>query len=145
VVVIGLTPSFLIPKLFPTLLALSKSTISSIFVPSLPLMSNRVYSLSAGVLQFLQWDLYTAGLASLLWGTVLYRNACVEREIVDPNKSLPVFRELLTGERYPENGFGRWLGLRLLFWMLVSGPFGALAVVLWNRDVIVTQKIKQDQ
>lgn len=67
----------------------------------------------------------------------------MEKEIVDPNTSLPIYRELLSGERYPDRHLARTLLFKVLWWTAVSGPFGALTVLLWQRDAIVKQKIKQ--
>lgn len=78
---------------------------------------------------------------------MLLRNARTERAIADPEKSLPVYRELLVGEKGKGDAGGekttRKLVLKLVSWCLAAGPIGAVTVLLWERDAIVRQKIKQ--
>jgi hypothetical protein len=143
VMLITLVPEWFSYQNAPLLISLSSSTVTSVYLPSLPFAIAPIASLTAGCLTFLQWDLHIAGTASLIWGVVLYRNACLERQIVAPTTSLPIYRELLSGERYSDRNVGLRLVFRIFFWTLTSGPFGALAVLLWERDAIVKQKIKQ--
>jgi len=143
--------TFLPTSLFPTslsapsaLVTLASQSPSSVFAPYFPLLSTRVPDLAKGVQTFLQWDIYIGSTAFVLWATFLYRNATTEKAIVDPNTSLPIYRELLVGERRRDDGI-KWKGLvwKVFGWGVLGGPIGATAVLLWERDEIVRQKIKQ--
>lgn len=133
------------PKFLTTLL---KPSFTSVYIPYFPLPSHQVSSLADGIHVFLLWDLFLGSIAFLLWAILLYRNATTEKAIVDPTTTLPIYRELLAGEKER----GEWNGGKMLWrklcmkicvWWVVSGPVGALAVLLWERDAIVRQKIKQ--
>jgi hypothetical protein len=146
IILLTLLPTSLFPSSLTTpsmLLTLASQTPSSVFLPYFPVPSTRV-DLAKGVQTFLQWDLYIGSVAFVLWATLLYRNATTEKTIVDPNTSLPIYRELLVGERRRDMGI-RWRGLvwKVSGWGLIGGPVGATAVLLWERDEIVRQKIKQ--
>lgn len=143
VLLITLLPSWIVLGYSPTLSFLARHNFIDVFVPYFPLPSHKVTSLGDGVLTFLQWDLYVGSAALLLWAIVLYRNATTEKTIVDPNTSLPIYRELLSGEREEDAKLWRKILWKIGGWMLVSGPMGALASLLWERDTIVRQKIKQ--
>jgi hypothetical protein len=136
VVIISLLPPQYIPTTMPTLSRMAEGTFSSVFIPPLPILGGPVKDLSEGVHIFLQWDVYIAGFASLLWGMVLYRNASMEKEIVDPKVSLPVRSQLSTNTK--SSNFQSWpkLVLKVTLWTMVAGPFGALAILLWERDAI---------
>ncbi|KUJ12875.1 uncharacterized protein LY89DRAFT_687812 [Mollisia scopiformis] len=146
VLLITTLPSWLFPSFSPLLTRLGKETLSSVYVPYFPSLSHELSSFAEGVHTFLIWDLYIGSTAFVLWAVLLYRNATTEKTIVDPTNSLPVYRELLTGEKPKKNGGNkatRKLVLKIAGWCLASGPIGALAVLLWERDAIVRQKIKQ--
>ncbi|TVY21819.1 Citreoviridin biosynthesis protein D [Lachnellula arida] len=143
VVVIALLPPWAIPESTPTLAFLGKNNILDIFVPYFPRPSYRVHVLAEGVHTFLMWDLYIGAAALLTWAVLLYRNATSEKAIVDPNKSLPIYGELFLGNRPQDAPLWRKLFPKIALWTLVSGPIGALAILLWERDAIVRQKIKQ--
>jgi hypothetical protein len=103
-------------------------------------------NLASGVQSFLQYDIYIASLAFILWAALLFRNATTEKAIVDPNTSLPTYRELLVVEKRRSGGTEReWskLGLKIVGWGVLAGPAGAVANLLWERDGIVRLKIKQ--
>lgn len=142
-VVIGLFPPSLVPSEWPRTFALTQSTLASIFIPPIPLPGPKMTSLTNGCQIFLQYDLYLAAVTCVVWGMILYRNASVEKELVDPHTSLPVYSELLSGEHYPDRHLTRNMMLKVVGWTAVAGPFGALTVLLWERDAIVKQKIKQ--
>lgn len=142
VLILTLTPSCIFP--IPSLLhTLTTSTFSQTYIPYLPLLSYQVSSLAEGVHTFLIWDLYIGSFAFLCWAVLLYRNATTEKAIVDPNTSLPIHGELLLGERIEDGMRWRKLAATVGVWWVVGGPVGALAVLLWERDAIVRQKIKQ--
>ena len=143
VLLITLLPYWIVPDSAPTLAALSQSNFFEVYVPYFPLLSYQVPNLAVGVHTFLQWDLYVGSTAFLLWAILLYRNATTEKAIVDPNTSLPIYRELLLGEGLEDRMLWRKLLLKIVVWSLVSGPVGALSILLWERDAIVRQKIKQ--
>jgi hypothetical protein len=141
---ISALPASIFPSSTPTLELLAKNTISSVYMPYVPIpLDYQVANLTEGVHTFLIWDLYVGSAAFLLWAVLLYRNATAEKTIVDPNTSLPIYRELLLGES--SKGRSDWakLGAKITIWCTVSGPVGALAVLLWERDIITRQKIKQ--
>lgn len=91
--------------------------------------------------------MYIGATAFVLWAILLYRNATTERDAVDPNNSLPKYRELLGGEKGGKKAKGDKATRRLVFkvvgWSLLGGPMAAVAVLLWERDAVVRQKIKQ--
>ncbi len=122
---------------------LAHSTFASVFIPPIPPSAAPVHDMADGVHVFLQWDIYIATTACLLWGMVLYHNASAEKEIVDPSKSLPVYRQLLLGETPRGQKLWEKLPVKLAMWTIVAGPVGALTILLWERDAIVKQKIKQ--
>ena len=140
---ISLIPSTFIPERFGELAEFAKGSFSNSFIPYFPLSNQKVPDLAAGSLTFLQWDFYIGSTALLLWAVLLYRNATTEKAIVDPNTSLPIYRELLSGSKDRGGMLWRKLILKIGLWSLVSGPMGALTVLLWDRDTIVRQKIKQ--
>jgi hypothetical protein len=142
VLLLFITPSSYLEYISEQLAQHAHPTFASVFIPSIPLPSYRVRNLAEGAHIFLQWDLYIGSAACLLWGVVLHRNAVTEKHIVDPNNALPVYRELLAGEKRRDSDEGSVL-LKILGWSLLSGPIGALTVLLWERDEIVKQKIKQ--
>lgn len=70
----------------------------------------------------------------------------MEKAIVDPNTSLPKYRELLAGEKKMDRGEEReWrkLCFKVVVWGLLAGPVGVVGRLLWERDSIVRLKIKQ--
>jgi hypothetical protein len=120
VVLTTFLPADMLPASTPiSIIQLFKCSFSEVFVPYFPNLSYQVSSIAAGVLNFLQWDVYIGTTAFLLWGMVLARNA-VESEIS-----------------------WRRAALRILSWIVISGPMGALAMLLWERDTIVTEKVKE--
>jgi hypothetical protein len=143
VVIIALLPLWAIPESAPTLTFLGTNNLFDVFVPYLPLRSHKVSTLAEGVHTFLIWDLYIGAGAFLTWAVLLYRNATSEKAIVDPNKSLPIYGELILGNRPQDRPLWETLLPKIALWTLVSGPMGALAILLWERDAIVRQKIKQ--
>jgi hypothetical protein len=143
VLLITLLPSTIFPTSLPYLSKLGQENLASVFLPHIPLLTYRISSLSEGVHNFLIWDLYVGSAALLLWAVLLYRNATTEKAIVDPNTSLPIYRELLLGKRGQDGMLRRKLIWKIGVWSVVGGPIGALAVLLWERDEIVRQKIKQ--
>jgi hypothetical protein len=75
----------------------------------------------------------------------LYRNATAEKAIVDLNSSLPIYRELLAGEKRNKGEEREWksLGVKVIGWGVLAGPVGVVGRLLWERDSIVGLKIKQ--
>ncbi|TVY83266.1 Citreoviridin biosynthesis protein D [Lachnellula suecica] len=146
VVIIALTPTFAFPVWAPTLALLGKQNIFRVFVPYFPFRDHQLSNQAEGVQTFLIWDLYIGGAAFLVWAIFLYRNATSEKAIVDTKTSLPIYGELLRGNdpQTPRDvDLWRILLGKIAVWTLVSGPMGALTILLWERDAIVRQKIKQ--
>ena len=133
VLVLAILPSSAFPEIWPILRNLSAHSFPSIFIPYLPTFAHQVPSIAAGVHAFLQWDLYIGFTAMLLWGIFLNRNAKLEA-------SLPSYKGLDAGKA--ETTWGSLLG-KVTLWMLLAGPGGALALLLWERDTVVKQKTKQ--
>lgn len=104
------------------LIRLSQSDIFGVYVPKPPVFGLKFPSFAEGVQNFLVWDLYVGMTAVLLWATLLYRNA------TSANAS-----------------WLSWptLGFKILAWTLFSGPMGAATILLWERDAIIGQKVKQ--
>lgn len=103
---------------------IGKITFASVFLPPSPVPNQQqVDSLAAGVHAFLQWDLYISALSCLIWSVFLYRNTV----------------SALGKEK------GAWwrILVKVMFWTLLAGPFGAVTVLLWERDGVVKQKVKQ--
>lgn len=103
------------------LIRLSQSDVFGVYVPRSPVLGLKLPSLAEGVQNFLVWDLYIGASSILLWATLLYRNATAAN--------------------------ANWLSwpklvIKTLIWTLISGPVGAAAILLWERDTIVGQKVK---
>ncbi|KAB8297110.1 hypothetical protein EYC80_002495 [Monilinia laxa] len=146
VLLIALIPASAITDILPNLAPYASLNFFDIYVPYFPFpLSQRVSDLASGSHVFLQWDLTTGSIALLLWATLLYRNATTEKAIVDPHNSLPSYqiRELLAGEGSRAGALRRKLLVKIGVWTLVAGPIGAATALLWERDEIVRQKIKQ--
>jgi hypothetical protein len=153
ILLLSLFPAFLLPSLSPLsphssspFLTVFSQTPSSVFIPPWPFPNAAIASLEDGVQTFLQWDIYIGSLAFILWAMLLYRNATMEKAIVDPNTSLPKYRELLAGEKKMDRGEEReWrkLCFKVVVWGLLAGPVGVVGRLLWERDSIVRLKIKQ--
>lgn len=149
VMIITVLPASIFPELslsftplfndkFIDLFLMFHTKFSDVFVPYLPLLSHKVPDLATGVLTFLQWDLYVGATALLLWAVLLHQNAKSEKKDASLNTSSPFHNDLLLG-----GIVRRHVSLRILVWMMVSGPMGALTVLLWERDSMIGQKIKQ--
>ncbi|CZT52940.1 uncharacterized protein RSE6_14350 [Rhynchosporium secalis] len=144
ILVLSLLPSSLISaSSFPTLHAMSTQSPREIYIPYLPTPTHKISSLAEGAHTFLIWDVYVGSFAFLLWGILLYRNATMEKAELDPNTSLPIYKELLLGERIMSGMVWRKLAGKVVLWCVLAGPIGALSVLLWERDAIVRRKIKQ--
>jgi len=143
VIAIILIPSWVFPDISPTFTLISHCGFLEVFVPYFPLLSHQVPTLAAGALNFLQWDLYVGSMSFLLWVILLYRNATTGKAVVDPNTSLPIYRELLLREKSQDGMLRRKLIWKISLWTLLSGPMGALSILLWERDMIVRHKLKQ--
>ncbi|KAL2074989.1 hypothetical protein VTL71DRAFT_8769 [Oculimacula yallundae] len=144
VLILSLLPSTLVPaSTFPRLHTMSLSSPLDVYIPYFPSLSYEVSTLAEGVHNFLIWDVWVGSFAFLLWGILLYRNATTEKAELDPNTSLPIYKELLLGERIMGGMVWRKLAAKVALWCVLAGPIGALAVLLWERDAIVRQKIKQ--
>lgn len=146
VLLVALIPASVISDTLPKLAPYASLNFFDIYVPYFPFpLSQRVSNLASGAHTFLQWDLATGSTALLLWAILLHRNATAEKSIVDPNTSLPSYqiREMLAGKGNRVGASKRKLLVKIGMWMLVAGPIGAVTVLLWERDEIVRQKIKQ--
>jgi len=143
VIVIAILPSWVFPSWAPTLAFLGSYNLFDVFVPYFPLRSHQVSTLAEGVHTFLIWDLYIGAAAFLSWALFLYRNATTERNIVDTKGSLPVYKKVFLGHNSEDAGLWRKVLGKMTVWTLISGPMGALTILLWERDTIVRQKIKQ--
>jgi hypothetical protein len=143
ILLIGLLPPQTIPDVLPKVAFYTRYNLADIFIPYFPLLDHRVSNLETGALTFLQWDLATGSTALLIWAVFLYRNATTEKAIVDPTNSLPKYRELLAGELCKASMLRRKLIFKIVLWTIMAGPIGTLTILLWERDEIVRQKIKQ--
>jgi hypothetical protein len=147
-VILTLFPTTIIPSSFSppgAFLTLASQTPSSVFIPYSLFPSTHIPGLASGVQTLLQWDIYIGSTAFVLWAVLLYTNATTEKTIVDPNTSLPIYREVLVSERRGGDQGLEWKKLcwKVLGWGVVGGPIGAVAALLRERDAIVRQKIKQ--
>lgn len=122
VLALTLLSSDIISKTNPGLASLSQSTFADVFVPRFPSLGNQTPSFAAGVLTFLQWDLYIGSAALLLWAVVLHRSSWGS----------------------VRSSASAWVKLAssIIVWTLVSGPAGTVSVLLQERDRIVEQKSK---
>jgi hypothetical protein len=119
VILATLLPASILPASTPRyIIELFGCSFTNVFVPYYPVSSTKV-DLAGGVLNFLQWDMYVGGVAFLLWGMLLCRNSV--------------------------DGSVQWAkaAWTLLSWIIVSGPMGALAMLLWERDTILKEKVKE--
>lgn len=149
VLVLGLIQASWIPETYQTLQDFATPSLIEIFVPGLPYLPPSLRStqeqvtLHAGGLQFLQYDLHLAAIATLIWATLLLKNASIEKQTRDPQSSLPVYKDLLSGETTSVHQPGGNVVLKIVIWTIMAGPFGAATMLLWDRDMIVRQKVKQ--
>jgi hypothetical protein len=124
---------------------LDSTTFASVFIPSLPLPGHQVEDFAAGVHAFLQWDVYISTTALLLWALVLYRNTAPQQELAQP---LPTHRKRsiipgsVTWQGWQRRSWQKVI-VKVGAWSIVAGPYGAIVVLLWERDEIVKQKVKQ--
>lgn len=117
-----LIPASILPASTPDyIIRLFSCSFSDVFVPQYLYPSQQVPSLAAGVLSFLQWDVYIGSFAFILWGMLLCRNAV--------------------------EGTVKWASAlgTIGLWLLLSGPMGALGMLLWERDSVVKHKIKDGE
>lgn len=140
---LSIVPPSLISESWPIPAQMAETTLTAVFIPKLPIPGTPIRDLADGVHNFLQWDLYIASAAGLLWAILLHRNASTEKEIADPKVSLPPHHEPSVGGRSKNQRLWRRLILKATLWTIIAGPFGAVAVLLWERDAIVKQKVKQ--
>ena len=133
-IILSILPSEVFPASLPALSYLAHSTFVSVFIPMNPLVNNQVNNLTEGVHNFLLWDVYIAAAASLLWGVFLYRNASIEQNTLGGHPNGTKTTNSIS-----------WLKLivKVSLWTIVAGPFGALSILLWERDAIVRQKVKE--
>ncbi|RDW78441.1 hypothetical protein BP5796_06293 [Coleophoma crateriformis] len=138
-------PASMLPASADKLAALASGRVSDVYIPYLPLLSHKVDSFPTGVLTFLQWDLCIGSTALLLWSLLLYRNATIEKTIIDPNTALPsyVYQQLLSGEAGQRQEIWMTIAWKTGVWTLLAGPMGAVVILLWGKDEIVRQKVKQ--
>jgi hypothetical protein len=133
-IILSILPPEVFPASLPALSYLAHSTFASVFIPKIPLIKNKVINLAEGVHNFLLWDVYIAAVACLLWGMVLHRNASIKQSTLD---------DLSAGTKTTNSTSWPKLIIKVFFWTIVAGPFGALAILLWERDAIVRQKVKE--
>jgi len=89
---------------------------SRIFVPVVPFGSEQVKTLADGALGFLQWDLITGTVATLLWGLTLRIYA--KNEVATPIQWI--------------------IGLvKVAVIATLVGPAGAAVIAIWGRDELV--------
>jgi hypothetical protein len=122
VIAITLLPPEIFPDWASDLIQLSHSSFYEVYVPYFPVLSHQVSSLAEGVHNFLLWDLYVGSASVLVWAILLYRNAASEK---------------------PQDGAFWKIAWKVSTWTLVSGPMGASAILLWERDAILGQKVKR--
>jgi len=92
-----------------------------VLVPPFPSLSWKMQSLAEGVHVFLLWDFYMTAVSSLIWAVALLHTAY-----------------LVNKEGIP------WaaVGTKLVLWTAIGGPFAAATVILWERDTLLSRKIK---
>ncbi|TAQ86092.1 hypothetical protein B7494_g5587 [Chlorociboria aeruginascens] len=133
---IALSPSSLIPGSAPTLATLAQTNIFEAYAPHFPSFQHKAPNLATGIRIFLQWDLYLGSTAAILWAVLLFQNATAEKTILDPTTHLPKYRDVLLGKTLQDEMKWRKLALKISMWSLLSGPIGAVTVLLWERDAI---------
>ncbi|KAH8595612.1 hypothetical protein B0O99DRAFT_511850 [Bisporella sp. PMI_857] len=127
VVAIALLPPSSFAGLSLTLTRFLHSSFAEVFVPYWPDLSYQVPNLATGSHTFLQWDIYVGSAAIILWAAVLHRSAALDQ---------------LGAEKPTRKGVGRDLLWKIPTFLALSGPMGAVARLLWERDGIVKQKVK---
>jgi hypothetical protein len=144
---ITLCPSDFIYHISPRLesyITSSNSRFSSVYIPHAPLPSWRSSSLADAIHTFLLWDTYISGFATIIWAIILSFNTSFEQ-----GRQWPIIWPSLPSHPSGSGGdIGKvWLGflLRTLAWIVVAGPFGAVTILLWERDTIICikEKVKQ--
>jgi hypothetical protein len=121
-VLLSLLPPETLSAYSQSLARLATASFSSVFIPPMPVPGIPHHDITAGAHVFLQWDVYISSIASLFWSAVLYHNAAV----------------------VSQRGGSAWgsMILKTAFWTAVAGPFGAVTILLWERDAVL-KKIKQ--
>jgi hypothetical protein len=119
-VVLSLLPADIIPKSIPALAYLARTSFSSAFIPPLPL-GKPIKDLADGAHVFLLWDMYIGSVAGILWAMVLYQNVSMGKQNMASNMSLVV---------------------KTIAWTALGGPVAAWAILMWERDEVVKQKLK---
>lgn len=149
VLFIALCPVYLIPNHFPRVADFAMETFASVYVPYIPyLAGSRPTSFETCTKNFLQWDVYIGATGLLLWGGFMFQNARLGCSLSDPATGLPLFsaKQILTGTTATRNQrFWEGLRFKLAASFVLGGPFAALTVLLWERDLIVKQKVKHGQ
>ncbi|EMD91117.1 hypothetical protein COCC4DRAFT_167226 [Bipolaris maydis ATCC 48331] len=94
--------------------------LSSIFIPPSPWSNLKCKNAFEGGKWLLQWDGIVGGLSSAVWAVALYAEA---RSAVEPQEALGSFCT------------------RLMWYMVLGGPIGVATGALWERDMLVLQRI----
>jgi hypothetical protein len=115
---------------WPSIAGVTSSSFSNAFIPRTPLVGPeyRYDTLMEGVHNLLMWDVYIGSLATLIWGTVVYKIAMAER-------SGSIGRK--TETRRP-------LVLEMAAVSVVAGPMGALILLFWCRDLLAVSKTRAE-
>ena len=107
---------------------LLRNDFADAFVPYGFDINYKVSSLAAGTLTFLQWDIYVGSAAFLIWVSALYRDA-VKQTVLQESGGRSVWWNLA------------W---KIPCLTLISGPVGAVTVLLSERDKTVRKNTKKE-
>jgi hypothetical protein len=125
-------------------IASSDTRFSSVYVPHAPLPSWRSSSLADAIHTFLWWDTYVSGFATVTWAIVLVLSASFEQGRNSPE----TWRSLHGHSTRSRGAIGKvWFGflVKIVGWTVIAGPFGAVTMLLWERDATagVKEKVRQ--
>jgi len=118
--ILSLLPPGTVPESMPALAYLARPSFASTFIPPLPL-GQPIRDMAEGVHIFLLWDMYIGSGSGLLWAIVLYQNAVFGNQGMASNLSLAT---------------------KAMVWTVLGGPVAAWAILMWERDQVVKQKVK---
>jgi hypothetical protein len=122
----------------------SDTRFSSVYVPHAPLPSWRSSSLADAIHTFLWWDTYVSGFVTVTWAMVLVLNASFEQGMNSP-ETWPSLHGHSTRSRGAIGKVRFGFLVKIIGWTVIAGPFGAVTMLLWERDVTacVKEKVKQ--
>ena len=102
-------------QLFPSIFS-SELNFGDVLLPPMFYSRAHMKNMAIGIQKFFQYDQYVGSTAALVWAVTLHCNSRKEK---------------MTWRLW------MWLSARIVGATMISGPGGALALLMWNRDMRV--------